>query len=166
MQNSTTTIGCHRGTCNKKGHKAGGVRKGAGRKKRMQSVESQNLGSFSMNQILSALQKHMSNLALHIFQMYFKSNVILMDRFMTPELQKNNQAFQAFTLLNYMWPHWEEREQISMNIWQLLKEQIFCCAHGYNTRISTYLIPPWWLVLICPRSWFWGYGCLVVRKCW
>ena len=90
MQNNTTKIGRHRGTCNKEGHKAGGVRKGAGRKKRMQSVESQNLGSFSMNQILLALQKHMSNFALHTFQMYFKSNVILMDRSMTPELQKNN----------------------------------------------------------------------------
>ena len=43
-----------------------------------------------MNQILLALQKHMSNLALHTFQMYFKLNVILMDKFMTPELQKNN----------------------------------------------------------------------------
>ena len=56
-------IGHHRGTCNKEKNKAGGVRKGAGRKKRMQSVEPQNLGSFSMNQILLALQKHMSNLA-------------------------------------------------------------------------------------------------------
>ena len=56
-------IGHHRGTCNKERNKAGGVRKGAGRKKRMQSVESQNLDSFSMNQILLALQKHMSNLA-------------------------------------------------------------------------------------------------------
>ena len=90
MQNNTTKIGHHRGTCNKEGHKAGGVRKGAGRKKRMQSVASQNLGTFSTNQILLALQKHMSNLALHTFQMYFKSNVILMDRLMTPELQKNN----------------------------------------------------------------------------
>ena len=90
MKNSTKKIVRHRGTFNKEGHKAGGVRKGAGRKKRMQSVESQNLGSFSMKQILLALQKHMNNLALHTFQMYFKSNVILMDRFMTPELQKNN----------------------------------------------------------------------------
>ena len=90
MKNSTTKIVCHRGIRNKEGHKVEGVRKGAGRKKRMQSVESQNLGSFSMKQILLALQKHMSNLALHTFQMYFKSNVILMDRFMTPELQKNN----------------------------------------------------------------------------
>ena len=71
----------------------------------MQLVESQNLGSFSMKQILLALQKHMSNLALHTFQMYFKLNVILMDRFITPELQKNNQVLQAFALLNYMWPH-------------------------------------------------------------
>ena len=55
----------------------------------MQLVEFQNLGSFSMNQNLLALHKHMSNLALHTFQMYFKSNVILMVRFMTPELQKN-----------------------------------------------------------------------------
>ena len=62
-QNNTKKIGRHRGTCNKKRNKAGGVRKGAGRKKRMQSVESQNLGSFSMNQILLALQKHMSKLA-------------------------------------------------------------------------------------------------------
>ena len=90
MQNSTTKIGHHRGTHNKEGHKTGGVRKGAGRKKRMQSIESQNLGSFSIKQIFLALQKHMSNLALHTFQMYFKLNVILMDRFMTPELQKNN----------------------------------------------------------------------------
>ena len=105
MQNSNTKIGCHRGTHNKEGHKAGGVIKGAGRKTRMQSVEFQNLGSFSMKQILLALQKHMSNLALHTFQMYFKSNVILMDRFMTLELQKNNKALQAFALLNYMWPH-------------------------------------------------------------
>ena len=79
MQNSTTKIGRHRGTRNKEGHKAGGVRKGAGRKKRIQSVESQNLGSFSMKQILLALQKHMSSLALHTLQIYFKSNVILMD---------------------------------------------------------------------------------------
>ena len=56
MQNNTIKIGHHRGACNKEGHKAGGVRKGAGRKKRMQLVESQNLGSFSMNQILLALQ--------------------------------------------------------------------------------------------------------------
>ena len=90
MENNTKKIGRRRGTRNKEGHKAGGVRKGAARKKRMQSVESQNLGSFSMKQILLALQKHMSNLELHTFQMYFKSNVILMDRFMTPELQKNN----------------------------------------------------------------------------
>ena len=90
MQNSTIKIGSRIGTCNKEEHKAGGVRKGAGRKKRMQSVEPQNLGSFSMKQILLALQKHMSNLALHTFQMCFKSNVILMDRSMTPELQKNN----------------------------------------------------------------------------
>ena len=55
MQNNTTKIGHSRGTCNKEGHKAGGVRKGAGRKKRMQSFESQN---FSMNQILLDLQKH------------------------------------------------------------------------------------------------------------
>ena len=75
-----------------------------------------------MKQILLALLKHMSNLALHAFQMYFKSNVILMDRFMTPEIQKNNQALQEFAPLNYMWPHWEEREQISMNTWQLLNE--------------------------------------------
>ena len=83
-------IGCHRGTCNKEGHKAGGVRKGPGRKKRMQSVESQNLGSFSMNQILLAFHTYMRNLALHTFQMYLKSNLILMHRFMTQELQKNN----------------------------------------------------------------------------
>ena len=43
-----------------------------------------------MKQILLALQKHMGNLVLHTFQMYFKSSVILMDRFMTLELQKNN----------------------------------------------------------------------------
>ena len=55
MQNNTIKIGHRRGACNKEGHKAGGVRKGAGRKKRMQLVESQNLGSFSMNQILLAL---------------------------------------------------------------------------------------------------------------
>ena len=57
MQNNTTKIGHHRGTCNKERNKAGGVRKGAGRKKRMQLVEFQNLGSFSINQILLALQK-------------------------------------------------------------------------------------------------------------
>ena len=90
MQNSTIKIGHCRGTHNKEGHKAVGVRKGAGRKKRMQSVESQNLGSFSMNQIVLALHKHMRNLVLQTFQMYFKSNVILMVKFMTPELQKNN----------------------------------------------------------------------------
>jgi len=52
----------------------------------------QSLGSFSINQILLALCKHMSNLALHAFWICFKLNVILMDRlFMTPELlQKNN----------------------------------------------------------------------------
>ena len=82
-------IGCCGGACNREGHKTGGVRKDADRKKRMQLVESQNLGSFLMNQILLALHKHMSNLALHTFQMYFKPNVILMDRFMTPGLQKN-----------------------------------------------------------------------------
>ena len=60
LHSTCKKIGCNRGTCNKEEHKAGGVRKGAGRKKRMQSVESQNLGSFSMNQILLALQKHMS----------------------------------------------------------------------------------------------------------
>ena len=43
-----------------------------------------------MKQILLALQKHMRDLALHTFQIYFESNVILMDSFMTPELQKNN----------------------------------------------------------------------------
>ena len=90
MQNNTIKIGHRRGACNKEGHKEGGVRKGAGRKKRMQSVESQNLGSFSMKQILIALQKHMGSLALHTLQIYFKSNVILMDRFMTLELQWNN----------------------------------------------------------------------------
>ena len=37
------------------GHKTGGVRKDADRKKRMQLVESQDLGSFSMNKILLAL---------------------------------------------------------------------------------------------------------------
>ena len=58
LQNSTTKIGPDRGTHNEEGHKAGGVRKGAGRKKRMQSVESQNLGSFLMKQIGLALQKH------------------------------------------------------------------------------------------------------------
>ena len=56
MQNNTKKIGCCRGTCNKEGNKIGGVRKGAGRKKRMQLVECQNLGRFSMNQILLALQ--------------------------------------------------------------------------------------------------------------
>ena len=90
MQNNTKKIGCCRGTRNKEGHMAGGVRKGAGRKKRMQSVESQNLGSFSMNQIILALHKHMRNLVIHTLQMYLRSNVILMVGFMTPELQKNN----------------------------------------------------------------------------
>ena len=84
MQNNTKKIGSCRATCNKDGHKAGGVRKGGGRKKRMQSVESQNFGSFSMNQILLALQRYMSNVALHTFQMYFKSNVILMGQVHDP----------------------------------------------------------------------------------
>ena len=47
MQNSTTKIGRRRGTCNKEGHKAGGVRKGAGRKKRMQSFESEGEADLS-----------------------------------------------------------------------------------------------------------------------
>ena len=56
MQNNTIKVGHCRGACNKEGHKERGVRKGAGRKKRMLLVECQNLGRFSMNQILLALQ--------------------------------------------------------------------------------------------------------------
>jgi hypothetical protein len=41
MQNSTKKMGRRTGTCNKEGNKAGGVRKGAGRKKTMQSFESE-----------------------------------------------------------------------------------------------------------------------------
>ena len=118
-------------------------------KKKLNGRKIQSWGSFSMNQILLALCKHMSNLALHAFQIYFKSNVILIDRlFMTPELlQKNNWALQEFTLSSYTWPLWEEREQISMNIWQLLKEQNLllspCIQHkNFNYSIPLYSHPP------------------------
>ena len=47
MENNTTKIGRRRGTRNKEGHKAGGVRKGAGRKKRMQSFESEGEADLS-----------------------------------------------------------------------------------------------------------------------
>ena len=60
-------------------------------------------GSFSMNQILLALHKHMSNLVLCEFQMYFQSNLIFMDSlFMTPELLQ--ETLQEFTLSSYIWP--------------------------------------------------------------
>jgi hypothetical protein len=90
MQNNTIKMGRRKGTHNKEKNKAGGVKKGAGMEKNTKLGFS--LGSFLMNQILSALCKHMSNLVLHKFQISFELNVILMDRlFITPELlQKNN----------------------------------------------------------------------------
>ena len=46
MQNNTKKMIHHRGTCNMEGHKEGGVRKGAGRKKRMQSVDLKTWAAF------------------------------------------------------------------------------------------------------------------------
>ena len=98
------------------------------------------LGNFSMNQILLALHKHIRNLALCVFQMHFEWNVIFMDSlFMTPELLQK--TLQELTLSNYIWPLWEEREQVSMSILQLLKEQNLLLSLGIQHRNFNYLIP-------------------------
>ena len=47
MENSTKKLGRRRGARNKEGHKAGGARKGAGRKKRMQLAESEGEADLS-----------------------------------------------------------------------------------------------------------------------
>ena len=107
------------------------------------------LGSFSMNQIFLAVHKHMSNLVLYAFQMYFESNIIFMDSlFITPELLQK--ILQEFTLSSYIWPLWAEREQVFMSILQLLKEQNLLLSPGIQHKNFNYLIclhPPWWLVL-------------------
>ena len=140
MQNDSTKIGCHRGTIIRKGTR----QEVPDCKQKSNGIDIQSfglaLGSFLMNQILLALHKHMNNLALYAFQMYFESNVFFTDGlFMTPELLQK--TLQEFTLSSYIQPLWEEKEQVFMSILQLLKEQNLLLSPGIQHKNFNYLIP-------------------------